>query len=156
SRTNRLTRTVNKASTSRAESIPLAADCHHHHGMGWIVLELDPQALGEGPEIVALVGVLRPPDALEQGAMVERHPGVPGKLGEKQPFGRREPHFGAGAGHRTRAEVDPNTAVHDDPACTVRRTDAAQHGPNPGKQFVCAKRLGEVVVSPEVEGANLV
>ena len=42
------------------------------------------------------------------------------------------------------------------PAGAVRRTDAAQHGTNPRKQFVRPEGLGKVVVRPEVEGAHLV
>jgi hypothetical protein len=124
--------------------------------MGWIVLELDPQPLREGAQVVALVGVLRAPDALEQGAMVEGHAGIPGQLGEQQPLGRRESHLHAVAGHGARAEVNADTTMRDDPARAVGRTDPAQHCTNPRKQFVCSEWLGEVVVGPEVEGANLV
>ena len=70
-RTMLSSRPINRASTGRPESVPLASHGDDDLRMRRVVLELDSQALRERPEVVALVGILRSPDALEEGAMVD-------------------------------------------------------------------------------------
>lgn len=121
-----------------------------------IAFQLDAQALRKRSQVVALIGILRAPHPLEQGAMVKRHAGISRQLGEEQPLGWGEAYLMAVTSHRARAEVDANAAVGHESAGSGGRPDTTQDRAYPREQLVGSEWLGQVVVGTEIQRAHLV
>ncbi len=111
-----------------AEAVALALDGDDQPRVGGVGLELQPQPLDEGAQVVALARVLRTPDAAEQDAVVDDPAGVAGELDEERALGRGEVDLDAGAEDAAGAEVDADIGGGRRPA-TARPGDGRGGAP---------------------------
>jgi hypothetical protein len=82
--------------------------------------------------------------------------GIRGELLEKPIFRWGQPHFLAFHGDEAAPKVDANAPIFEDRRRRQRLPSAAQEGTNASQKLISAKWLGEVIVSAQIERADLV
>src|SRR6266550_1176542 len=140
----------------RPEAIASTGHGLDHLGVRGIVLELDAQSLDEHTEVVSLVAVGRTPYLVQQAAIVHDLVSVAGEFGQQQVFRRRKPHLGALSGNRSGSQVDEDAVRPDSCGGIIGWLHRTQDGTDTGQELFCPERLGQVVIGPHVERADLV
>src|SRR5207302_7318105 len=79
-----------------------------------ILLEFEAQALNEGAKVMPLVGILGPPDLLEQLPKGADPMGVAGQHGDQPVLGGRKPYLISAFQHRAKTQVDADRPAADD------------------------------------------
>src|SRR5439155_22759744 len=100
--------------------------CHAHLRVSRLLLQLPPEALDEGAEVVALVEVGGAPYLSEQGAVVDDRARAPGQLRQQPILGGRERDLRAVANHGSGSQVDDDAS--DSPRWWPRRLAAPAAG----------------------------
>ena len=125
-------------------------------GRRGVRLDLLPKRTHEHAEVLRLIGGMRAPHGLQDGAVGQHAAGMLGKKREQLELLGREPHGLAVSDHPESFPIDDQAASDHRFARRGGRVDAPKVGPDAGEQLFGAKRLGHVVVGAGVERAHLV
>src|SRR5258708_25165849 len=116
------------------------------------------QTVDINAQILCFSTVFRSPNTLQQHAMGKHLTDVGDKLLQKGELCWRQPNFCSSQAHDMPRKVDLEVAKMFYAACGWRRfpLGTAQHSAHTGEEFFHPKRLGQVIVSTEIERSDLV
>src|SRR5262245_22263993 len=106
--------------------------------------------------MLGLIGRVRPPDRLENGAMRQHASWMLRQIREQLKLFRREAYLLAISDDAEALAIDDQPATCDRTASAERAVGASQRSADARKQFIGAKRLRHVVISAGVERRHLV
>ena len=122
------------------------------------MLQLAAQLLHEGPKVLGLSAVLRPPDCLQQVPVREDFPRVDGHRAQQFKFGSCQLDLMTVPIHQPGREVDLEVVGIDSgvgvAVCRRKTFGTPDRGTEARCEFLGPKRLGYIVVCTEVKRPN--
>src|SRR5579875_2411676 len=125
-------------------------------GVGRVALDLSPQSPDEDPQVIQLVPIFGAPDALEENCMRHELPRIARKLFQETILGGRQPDLVPLNRHEAAAEIDAQPVIFQHERGGVRLACPPQQGAETGQQLITTERLGQIIISTDIERPNLI
>jgi hypothetical protein len=116
-----------------------------------IIRQFLPQMPHHNPQIMAVLGMCRPPDILEQLLLGDHSPRMPRQLRQHRVFLAGQRHFDAVEQHPPIGQIHRQRTETQCRQLGLPRRCLTQQGANPSEELLNAERLGHVVIGAAIQ-----